>query len=312
MSDFLRENRIISVENEATQASNEIQRLQELRVTAATDRQALLASLEQPAPREGHRRRPPRLRAPALGAGVRAPAQHVEPELDRDRAAARAGGQPRPLLPPARPERSRHASRSSGRSRRRSATSRRRRARTPTGSASRCARSTRASRRCATSVQLLPAQQVEYAAAPAQAEGGRRHHEPGAGPAEGSRDHGRGAGLDRAGARPRRAAGRIARHVAAGDLRRRAVRRPADRRARRLPARLARHDGAQRAGRDGDRARAGDRHHPEPAPGRDHLEVPRARLRRDRGQGARARRSRCARARPRRWRPRRIARSART
>ncbi|MDB4882817.1 MAG: capsular exopolysaccharide family, partial [Gemmatimonadetes bacterium] len=46
VSAFLRENKIISVENEATQASNEIQRLQELRVTAATDRQALLASLE--------------------------------------------------------------------------------------------------------------------------------------------------------------------------------------------------------------------------------------------------------------------------
>jgi capsular exopolysaccharide synthesis family protein len=46
VSDFLRENKIISVENEATQASNEIQRLQELRVTATTDRQALLGSLE--------------------------------------------------------------------------------------------------------------------------------------------------------------------------------------------------------------------------------------------------------------------------
>ena len=47
VSAFLRQNKIISVENEATQASNEIQRLQELRVTAATDRQALLASLDQ-------------------------------------------------------------------------------------------------------------------------------------------------------------------------------------------------------------------------------------------------------------------------
>ncbi|HEV7993863.1 MAG TPA: polysaccharide biosynthesis tyrosine autokinase [Gemmatimonadaceae bacterium] len=46
VSDFLRANKIISVENEATQASNEIQRLQELRVTATTDRQALLASLD--------------------------------------------------------------------------------------------------------------------------------------------------------------------------------------------------------------------------------------------------------------------------
>jgi capsular exopolysaccharide synthesis family protein len=46
VSAFLRQNKIISVENEATQASNEIQRLQELRVTAATDRQALLASLD--------------------------------------------------------------------------------------------------------------------------------------------------------------------------------------------------------------------------------------------------------------------------
>ncbi|MEO8563011.1 MAG: polysaccharide biosynthesis tyrosine autokinase [bacterium] len=46
VSQFLRENKIISVENEATQASNELQRLQELRVTATTDRQALLASLE--------------------------------------------------------------------------------------------------------------------------------------------------------------------------------------------------------------------------------------------------------------------------
>jgi uncharacterized protein involved in exopolysaccharide biosynthesis len=47
VSEFLRQNKIISVDNEATQASNEIQRLQELRVTAATDRQALLASLDQ-------------------------------------------------------------------------------------------------------------------------------------------------------------------------------------------------------------------------------------------------------------------------
>jgi capsular exopolysaccharide synthesis family protein len=46
VSEFLQANQIISVENEATQASNEIQRLQELRVTAATDRQALLSSLE--------------------------------------------------------------------------------------------------------------------------------------------------------------------------------------------------------------------------------------------------------------------------
>jgi len=46
VSDFLRANKIISVDNEATQASTEIQRLQELRVTATTDRQALLASLD--------------------------------------------------------------------------------------------------------------------------------------------------------------------------------------------------------------------------------------------------------------------------
>ncbi|MEO6525232.1 MAG: polysaccharide biosynthesis tyrosine autokinase [Gemmatimonadaceae bacterium] len=46
VSDFLRANKIISVANEATQASAEIQRLQELRVTAGTDRQALLASLD--------------------------------------------------------------------------------------------------------------------------------------------------------------------------------------------------------------------------------------------------------------------------
>lgn len=46
VSDFLRSNKIISVENEAKQASDEIQRLQELRVTAATDHQALLASLD--------------------------------------------------------------------------------------------------------------------------------------------------------------------------------------------------------------------------------------------------------------------------
>ena len=45
VSDFLQANRIISVENEATQASNEIQRLQELRMTAVTDREALLSSL---------------------------------------------------------------------------------------------------------------------------------------------------------------------------------------------------------------------------------------------------------------------------
>jgi polysaccharide biosynthesis transport protein len=46
VSEFLRANNIISVDNAATQASNEIQRLQELRVTAMTDRQALLASLD--------------------------------------------------------------------------------------------------------------------------------------------------------------------------------------------------------------------------------------------------------------------------
>ena len=46
VSAFLRENRIISVENEAAQRTSEIQRLQEARVTAATDRAALLASLE--------------------------------------------------------------------------------------------------------------------------------------------------------------------------------------------------------------------------------------------------------------------------
>ena len=45
VSSFLRANKIISVENEASQRTAEIQRLQELRVTAATDRQALLASL---------------------------------------------------------------------------------------------------------------------------------------------------------------------------------------------------------------------------------------------------------------------------
>jgi len=45
VSAFLRGNRIISVDNEATQKSNEIQRLQEQRVAASTDRQALLASL---------------------------------------------------------------------------------------------------------------------------------------------------------------------------------------------------------------------------------------------------------------------------
>lgn len=45
VSEFLQANKIISVENEATQAGNEIQRLQELRVTAVTDRAALLASL---------------------------------------------------------------------------------------------------------------------------------------------------------------------------------------------------------------------------------------------------------------------------
>jgi capsular exopolysaccharide synthesis family protein len=46
VSEFLQANKIISVENEATQAGNEIQRLQELRVTAVTDREALLASLD--------------------------------------------------------------------------------------------------------------------------------------------------------------------------------------------------------------------------------------------------------------------------
>src|SRR5215208_620448 len=46
VSVFLHDNRIISVENEASQRTAEIQRLQELRATAATDRQALLASLD--------------------------------------------------------------------------------------------------------------------------------------------------------------------------------------------------------------------------------------------------------------------------
>jgi len=45
VSEFLRENRMISVENEASQASSEVQHLQELRMQAVTDRQALLSSL---------------------------------------------------------------------------------------------------------------------------------------------------------------------------------------------------------------------------------------------------------------------------
>jgi capsular exopolysaccharide synthesis family protein len=46
VSRFLQDNKIISVENEAAQRTTEIQRLQESRMTAATDRAALLASLE--------------------------------------------------------------------------------------------------------------------------------------------------------------------------------------------------------------------------------------------------------------------------
>jgi tyrosine-protein kinase Etk/Wzc len=46
VSRFLQGNRIISVENEAAQRTSEIQRLQEARVNAATDRDALLASLD--------------------------------------------------------------------------------------------------------------------------------------------------------------------------------------------------------------------------------------------------------------------------
>ena len=46
VSRFLQDNRIISVENEAAQRTTEIQRLQEARMTAATDRAALLASLD--------------------------------------------------------------------------------------------------------------------------------------------------------------------------------------------------------------------------------------------------------------------------
>ena len=46
VSRFLEGNKIISVENEAAQRTAEIQRMQEARVTAATDRAALLASLE--------------------------------------------------------------------------------------------------------------------------------------------------------------------------------------------------------------------------------------------------------------------------
>ncbi|HKH92165.1 MAG TPA: polysaccharide biosynthesis tyrosine autokinase [Gemmatimonadaceae bacterium] len=46
VSAFLHDNKIISVENEASQRTSEIQRLQELRVNAVTDRQALLASLD--------------------------------------------------------------------------------------------------------------------------------------------------------------------------------------------------------------------------------------------------------------------------
>ena len=46
VSSFLHDNKIISVENEASQRTAEIQRLQELRVNAVTDRQALLASLD--------------------------------------------------------------------------------------------------------------------------------------------------------------------------------------------------------------------------------------------------------------------------
>ena len=46
VSNFLQGNRIISVENEAAQRTAEILRLQEARVSAATDRDALLASLD--------------------------------------------------------------------------------------------------------------------------------------------------------------------------------------------------------------------------------------------------------------------------
>ncbi|HTK49933.1 MAG TPA: polysaccharide biosynthesis tyrosine autokinase [Gemmatimonadaceae bacterium] len=46
VSRFLKANKIISVENEAAQRTAEIQRLQEARVTASTDRAALLASLD--------------------------------------------------------------------------------------------------------------------------------------------------------------------------------------------------------------------------------------------------------------------------
>src|SRR5919112_912855 len=46
VSRFLQDNRIISVENEAAQRTTEIQRLGEARMTAATDRAALLASLD--------------------------------------------------------------------------------------------------------------------------------------------------------------------------------------------------------------------------------------------------------------------------
>jgi capsular exopolysaccharide synthesis family protein len=46
VSSFLHDNKIISVENEAAQRTAEIQRLQEARANAATDRAALLASLD--------------------------------------------------------------------------------------------------------------------------------------------------------------------------------------------------------------------------------------------------------------------------
>ena len=46
VSDFLRGNRIISVENEAAQQTAEIERLTELRIGYSTDRQALAASLD--------------------------------------------------------------------------------------------------------------------------------------------------------------------------------------------------------------------------------------------------------------------------
>ena len=275
VSEFLQANKIISVENEASQASNEIQRLQELRVTAVTDRQALLSSLSAllrvKDTADGRLAYERLLSVPAFARQLNT-SSPSSIAIERLRAQEDQRAQLLRRLGPNDPDVKSVE--------RQIATSKRDIEATTRTYADGLGEQVRAlDSRIAmlrASVQLLPAHQVEYSRLLREQKGVEDIMNQVQGRLKEAEITAAVQDSTAIGARPRRAAGRIARHVAAGDLRRRAVRRPADRRARRLPARLARHDGARRARRVGDRPRSGDRDHPDAATRRQVERVPRA------------------------------------